>query len=386
MMPARLAACAAVMLGLAGGAHAVQDCELDGQPINVNNGNATAGKTGLIRCKDRDSGQVRREQQIQNGVYTGLVRYYQEGKLFKEHHVNAQGNMDGPAREFAPTGRVVRESVYANSNEVGLVRVFYPGGARRRVAFNGEAGREVASAEFTEAGQLSALRCGDKPVLAPAFDDARACGFSGGPSQVDLFDGKGALRQRVTYAAGVRQRWESLYDNGQPESSSEIAGDQSVARRFWPGGVKRQEIYSLVLDRRTVRQRELTFSERGTLVREQRWSPEGIPTGDDSFYMNGQPRSKSAWNGSGEQRVVEIAEFYDSGQRASVGRFRAAPRGGATMAMGTHQRFGEHGALVAETTYDDKGRATRERAWDDAGKLLRDDEVFEDGSRKAYAK
>ena len=56
------------------------------------------------------------------------------------------------------------------------------------------------------------------------------------------------------------------------------------------------------------------------------------------------------------------------------------------MAMGTHQRFGERGSLVAETVYDDKGRATRERAWDDAGKLLRDDEVFEDGSRKAYAK
>jgi hypothetical protein len=29
---------------------------------------------------------------------------------------------------------------------------------------------------------------------------------------------------------------------------------------------------------------------------------------------------------------------------------------------------------------------TRERSWDEDGKLERDDEVFEDGSRKAYAR
>jgi hypothetical protein len=29
---------------------------------------------------------------------------------------------------------------------------------------------------------------------------------------------------------------------------------------------------------------------------------------------------------------------------------------------------------------------TRERSWDDSGQLQRDDEVFEDGSRKAYSK
>ena len=376
----------AMLLGTAGLAHAVQDCELDGRPINVNNGSATAGKTGLIRCKDRDSGVVQREQQIRDGVYMGVVRHYRDGKLLKEYHVNAKGNMEGPAREFAPSGQVVRESVYADANEIGLVRAFYPGGARMRVAYNGEAGRELASAEFTEAGQLSALRCADKPVLAPAFDDARACGFGSGPSQVELFDGRGTLRQRVSYAGGKRLRWESLYDNGQPENSGEINGDQSVGRRFWPSGAKRQEIYSVVQERRSVRQRELEFSERGTLVREQRWSPEGILAGDDSFYLNGQPRSKSNYGGSGEQRSVDITEFYDTGQRASQGRFRAGPRGGGTRPLGTHQRFDARGTLVAETVYDDRGRATRERSWDEAGQLVRDDEVFEDGSRKAYAK
>jgi len=41
---------------------------------------------------------------------------------------------------------------------------------------------------------------------------------------------------------------------------------------------------------------------------------------------------------------------------------------------------------VAESTFDARGRVTRERTWGDDGLLQRDDEVFEDGSRKAYAR
>ena len=123
-----------------------------------------------------------------------------------------------------------------------------------------------------------------------------------------------------------------------------------------------------------------------TLVREQRWSPEGLPTSDDSYYLNGQPKSKSVYGGADTQRTVEVAEFYDSGQRASQGRFKTGLRGGSTTALGTHQSFDEKGRLAAETSYDDKGRTTRERVFDENGQLQRDDEVFEDGSRKAFAK
>ena len=376
---------AAALFGVAGLSHAVQDCDLDGASININHGGMTAGKSGLIRCKDRDSGQVQREQQLQNGVYMGLVRYYQDGKLFKEHYVNAKGNMEGPAREFAPNGKVVRESVYADSNEVGLIRVFYPGGARRRIAFNGEGSREIASVEFTEAGQLSALRCGEKPALGPSFDDARACGFSGTPAPIELFDSKGTLRQRITYSVGKRTRWESLYDNGQPETTGEINGTQSTTRRFASSGVKRAEVISLVSDRRSVRQREMDYSERGALVREQRWSPEGLPASDESYYLNGQPRSKTVYSGSGAARTLDITEFHDNGQRAAQGRYTMGARN-LQLPTGTHQRFDEQGVLRAESHYDGKGRVARERTWDASGQPERDDEVFEDGSRKAYAR
>ena len=110
-----------------------------------------------------------------------MVHFYDKGRLAKEHsaNANANGNMDGRAREFGPTGQVMREATYSNGGAVGLVRNFHPGGQLRRASFHEEPGGERASAEFTERGQLSALRCGDKPVLAPAADDARLCGFAG---------------------------------------------------------------------------------------------------------------------------------------------------------------------------------------------------------------
>jgi antitoxin component YwqK of YwqJK toxin-antitoxin module len=362
---------------------AVLDCELNGRSVNPSDGGSTAGKTGLMRCRHRDTGELQREQQLQNGVFMGLVRFYEKGKLAREHIVNAAGNIHGPAREFAPNGRVVREAVYDDGQERGLVRSFYPGGQLRRATFYPTLGTDRPFVEFTERGQLSGLRCGEAPMLAPAVDDAKLCGFVGGPSQVELFDARGILRSRLSYLAGKRVRSQSFYDNGKPSVQDEIAGNQRTERHFSSEGVKRRETVWLLLERSAVKQREQEFSERGTLIRDQRWNSAGMPIGDDSYYLNGQPRAKSAYSGSGEARTVEITEFYDSGERAAKGRFKAAVRG-RQVPIGTHQRFSEKGTLLAESIFDANGRITRERSWDENGELLSDDEVFEDGSRKAF--
>ena len=105
-------------------AWAVQDCELNGESVNPANGNTTAGKTGLMRCKERDSGELVREQELRNGRFMGLVRYYDKGKLIREHSLNEKGNMEGRGREFGPAGQVLREGTYANGRTVGLLRTF----------------------------------------------------------------------------------------------------------------------------------------------------------------------------------------------------------------------------------------------------------------------
>lgn len=366
-------------------AYAVQDCEINGIGVNPADGNSTSGKTGLMRCKDRDSHELVREQEIQGGTFMGRVRTYENGKLAKEYAVNAAGNMDGRAREFSPNGQVVRDAIYDDGHETGLVRSFYPSGQTRRVTYFADAAGERASVEFTERGQLSALRCGDKPVLAPAADDARLCGFGKGPSRVDLFDSKGILRSRVSYLSGKRVLSEDFYDNGKPSATDEFLPNQRIERRFSSEGIKRREVISLLSERGPVKQREQEFSEKGALVRDQRWNPAGDPMSDESFYLNGQPRSKAVYGAEGDARLIDITEFHDNGQRAAHGRFTAIDRF-RQIPIGTHRRFSENGTLIAESVYDDKGRVTRERVWDTSGKLERDDEVFEDGSRKAFVK
>ena len=81
-------ALAALALGCASdSAFAVQACELNGQPINPDNGSTTAGKTGLMRCRDGEGGPILREQELQHGKFMGVVRYYAEfnmqGQLYE---------------------------------------------------------------------------------------------------------------------------------------------------------------------------------------------------------------------------------------------------------------------------------------------------------------
>lgn len=368
-------------------AYAVQDCEVNGESVNPNHGGTTAGKTGIMRCKERDSGQLAREQELQGGKFMGLVRYYKDGKLQREYSVNERGNQHGRSRDFAPGGQVLRDSTYDNGSQMGLARSFHANGQLQRIVFYGprEGGSiEQAYAEFNESGQLQALRCGDKPLLAPPADDAYWCGFSGRASQLELFSGKGVLKGRSSYQGGKRIRHETLGEDGKPDYQEDITGSTRTERHYNNAGVKRREIQWQLDGKNSFREREQKFADSGALTRDRRWSA-GKPVSDQSYYLNGQPRSKTEYGGEGDTAWLQTTEFFDSGKTASTGRFSASNRY-RQLPLGTHQRFNEAGKLVAESSYDERGRITREKSWDDEGKLLRDDAVFEDGSRKAYAK
>jgi len=369
---------------------AVQDCEVNGESVNPNNGNTTAGKTGIMRCKDRDSGQLVREQELQGGKFMGLVRFYQNGKLQREYSENERGNRHGRAREFAADGQVLRDTVYDNGTEAGLARSFHANGQLRRIVFYGpRAGGslEQAYAEFNDRGQLQALRCGDKPLLAAPADDARWCGFSGGASKVELFSSKGALNGSSSYLAGKRIRHETLGENGKPDYLDEVSGSTRIERHFNNSGVKRREIQwklDAETPRNSLKEREQEFADSGTLTRDRKWS-EGKLVSDQSYYLNGQPRSKTEFGGEGDSAWLQATDFFDNGKIARTGRYSNSSRY-RQLPLGTHQRFNEAGKLVAESNYDERGRITREKTWDNEGKLLSDDAVFEDGSRKTYAK
>lgn len=380
--PAQRAVLAALLLAFFDHAHA-RECSVNGQPVNPDNGNTTQGKTGMMVCKDRDSGELLREQELQNGRLVGLMRYYQSGKLEREHSVNAQGNKHGRARVFAPTGQVLRDESYDNGSTVGLALGFHHNGRLARATFHEGAQGQGPSAEFTPSGLLRELRCGSRPVLAPAVDDARLCGF-GGRSEVEMFRDNGKLVARATYVGGRRLRFETLDAEGKPARQEEIDGAQLTERSFWPDGVKRREARSTIVDAGRRLDHEQEFAESGALLEERRWT-QGELSSEQSFYLNGQPRSKTLHGREGAARTLQSSEYHDNGVLAREGRYRVEERY-RRVQVGAHRAFDAAGRPIAESVYDERGRLTRERAWDESGQLLRDDAVFEDGSRRAFSR
>jgi antitoxin component YwqK of YwqJK toxin-antitoxin module len=380
-------------------AWAVQSCELNGQHVNPDNGNTTAGKTGLMRCRDGEGGPVVREQELQGGVFKGAMRYFKDGQLEKEYRVNERGNRDGVAREYArgdAGGKpvLVREETYRDGRTVGIVRSWYPNGQLRRVSFHGDDDREQASAEFTADGKLYELRCAPRAVLGADADDARWCGHVGGASNVVLYNGKGVAKARVSYERGDRRRSELLDDGGAVREVQEASASGGVERSFYGDGAKRREIQWVVATGERggrVITLDQEFHASGKLVRERRWrvvDRGGELASEQHWYLNGQPKERVEYVVADGRSLRQETTFHDNGTKAFEGSWRVATPASRSrdVATGVHRSFDEAGRLRGERFYDERGRVTRERELDGGGNVVRDDEVFEDGSRKAYGR
>jgi antitoxin component YwqK of YwqJK toxin-antitoxin module len=389
---------------------AIQTCELNGQPINPSNGADTAGKTGLMRCKEADTGVVVREQELQNGKTIGISRYFNKaGQLEREFSVNERGNREGLSRQWdsaEPGGKrvLVREETQRNGKTVGLVRSWYPNGERRRLTFYGEEDRELASVEFTTGDKVYDLRCTTQPVFGRDFDDKTACGHAGVVSSVTLYNGKGEATGRLAFERGERRRTESLWDNGRVHELREVLPSGVVERVFAEDGTKLREQQWTTLPAtdgapgnarpRNVKVLDQEFHASGKLVHETRWRANdrmGAELVSESrWYLNGQPRERTEFIETAASRTRRETAYHDNGKLASEGSWLLdtgnARSDRAGRATGVHKRFDEEGRVRSERVYDDRGRISREREFDERGTLTRDDEVFEDGSRKSMGR
>ena len=118
----------------------LQNCDLDGKPVNLDNGSTTAGLTGLIRCRERDSGRLTREKEIRNGAFVGVERFFESNGARRERTINARGNTDGWARNFGTSGNLLQESFHRDGTRVGLQRVFHPDGRIKSLSHADDAG------------------------------------------------------------------------------------------------------------------------------------------------------------------------------------------------------------------------------------------------------
>lgn len=347
---------------------AQQDCEVGGARVDPAVAGALQGRSGSLRCRDHDSNDLVREQELQNGHFVGSVRYYSHGRLSREQTLNERGNLNGRSREFGPLGQLLREGTYENGALVGLARSFHPDGRLQRASFYTAEG-EAAYAEFTRRGELRSLRCADRPLLVPAVDDASLCGFRTRPSQVAFLAENGTLRARATFVSGRRARYETFQDNGLPATEEELVPAGRIERIFGADGVRRREVLWTLNDGQGVREREQEFASSGTLTRERRWS-QGQLVSEQTFYLNGQPRSKARYIGTGAGRRLETQDYYENGTLSAEGSYIDTGRYAPTP-VGTHRQFDALGRIRTESVYDNRGR------------LLRDDEPNDEAARRA---
>jgi antitoxin component YwqK of YwqJK toxin-antitoxin module len=103
------------------------------------------------------------------------------------------------------------------------------------------------------------------------------------------------------------------------------------------------------------------------------------------YYLNGQPQQKDTYIPDGDTELRDTQRYTDQGKLKWQGRYALTGRY-SELPVGIHQAIFANGKLEREDTFDAKGKPTRQKVWDESGTLLSDDEVFEDGSRKAYSK
>ena len=390
-----LATVFAVSLLVAQSAWAVASCELNGQPINTNNGKQTAGKSGMIRCVNDDTGQTEREYELREGKSFGLSRYFRQGKLYLEFTSTIEGPREGLEREWAANGQLVLELSNVSGRARGMRRAWYDNGQPRRVEFVADTERDGAAVEYTPRQQLGKVRCGPKPLLAPYVDDATLCGFGGRDNTHSTYRNDGSLRGTQTLLAGVVQKATLFDDNGKPQHEEERQGNNRLERYYASNGSKQREKLWSEAQKQSLLTRDAEYHSSGALVSERLYTLVTVAgrqgtllESESRFYLNGQPRSKHSFSfdstGGRDQEVRDSQYFSDKGTLIArghfvlEGRYRERP-------VGVHQTFFENGKSDQETTYNDKGKPQRQRVWDKSGNLLSDDTLFEDGSRKAYA-
>lgn len=391
-----LAVCAIFSM-LSGRADALIRCEMNGKSVNPNNGSETAKLTGILRCKDEDSGKLQREQELRDGKYLGVERFFdREGRLERERNVNERGNSQGVEKSFWPNGKLKSEGTSDNGTTQGLVRHYFDSGRPSRLAFYRDR-RALLDIGFNPDGSYGELRCPDVSLIA---EDRKACGFDG-KTETTLQNSKGVRIAQHVWEQGKLLSL-TLYRNGDSIESTMFFEQGRRVRRVYGEGkitptnasganvLREERIYEpppaneLALNASAGRlQSSRLWGSNGQLI-EQQVYVDGKVSQADFWYLNGAKKEKTVATGSGSSLRTLRELFSDDGKLVS--RHTLGPSGAAS---GLQQYYFANGKLQREELFGEPGSAGTGRSrvlshkeWDDTGKLVADDEVLEDGSRR----
>lgn len=369
-----------LLLMAGGAAFAIPECTVNGKYVNPSNGATTDGITGLMIC--REDGRTVREEELRDGRFMGVRRFFESDGSVKESHINERGNRDGAYVEKDAQGTVRLSGQYADGSGVGLFRKFYSGGKLDGIWWE-EQGRTVASLSFNADGSLHEIDCGERSYFA---EDRQPCGFGGKPVTSALYSGRRSLAARETWQSGHLVKLERYGDNETISLQALVEEGRRVSRTFFANGKKRTEISydpdlpaAGLLDRSPNRI-EREWAPAGQIVHQSRFQ-NGVEVEAEDWYLNGK-RGRKMTAESAERGAIRIVEKYrDDGSLAGRERHR-----GGTL-IGVQEYFHPNGKLAQQDRYEmrEGGRdsyVAARKTWDESGKAISDESFFEDGSRK----
>ena len=383
MRTSKLILIASICCAFASQANAIVRCELGGKSVNPNNGNETASLTGMMRCKDEDSGKLHREQELRNGKYVGLERFYdRNGSIIKERTINERGNTQGLEKTFWPNGQVKSEETADNGQAQGVARQFNETGKLRRLSFMQDR-REILEIGFNADGSYAELRCHTSSVLP---EDRKPCGFEG-KTDTKIFDQNSKQRALQTWEQGKLLASVGYRDTGEVESDMRFEQGRRVHKRFHDAKNQLRE------ERIFEASDHLLRASQGALLSIKQWAAsgqmvlhtryaEGKANLTERWYLNGALKEKVAVTGSANTTRTLRENYSDEGKITSRETLNAD-----NQVVGLRQTYFSNGNIMREDTYnepDGRGRTrlTKRKEWDDSGKVTADDEILEDGSRK----
>ena len=404
-IPYRAAFLLAVLCNLTSAAWAVPRCEVSGKSVSPYNGSTTEGLTGMMRCKEETTGLPTSDQELRNGVFMGLSRFYDaKGNIQRERMINERGNTDGFEREFWPDGKLRSESSQNNGSTRGASRRFFETGKIDRASFTLD-NQVLASLAWDRDGNLISASCAQASVLP---EDSKPCGFEGKVQTALFQNGKrrelrtieqGKILAATIYRAASGQfaaadaevvigemafqngqRWHRFYNAEGAANGKNVLREE---RLYEPGRNSQGSDYAVTSSSGRL-QWSKAWGANGQLIEHIRYT-NGQPNVAERWYLNGAMKEKVTvtLDGGGSKSVRE--SFDDDGkmtERQSTIAFGA----NRDQLTGLQQSFHSNGKVAVEDTYskpDDQGRTrlVARKQWDQNGKLQSDDQILEDGSR-----
>lgn len=320
----------AILLFIADAYANPQTCTLNNEHVNLNHGGTTAGKTGMIICKNED-GKVVREIELKNGKEIGkrMMIDYQGNR--EEYTVNEKGNVDGEKKVISKDGTLLSKGKFVNGKSIGIHKYFYPSGKLRDIYYyEEEKNNAIMSVSFREDGSVTSFHCAKESL---AKEDKQVCGW-GKKITTKMRD------YEVTMLDGKLISETNFDRNGKKTSERVLTDGKTIQKKFFETGELKEEN---------------SFKESVQLTSKE-------------YFMNGKLSKETTFENVDKQVLQTIKTYYDDGRLMTEGKyFRGGRYAGRDKPHGEIKTYFMNGQLQSSEHYIDGNKNGEFNYFDDKG-------------------